>query len=54
MEILRAELNYSSNVKPRGKNKILGDFYLDGSVLDQNKTESAERVVDEGQISRPG
>lgn len=54
MEILRAELNYSSNVKPRSKNKILGDFYLDGSVPDQNKIEGAERVVDEGQISRPG
>ena len=53
MEILRAELNYSSNVKPRSKNNILGDFYLGGSALDQNKIGSAERVADGGQIGRP-
>lgn len=48
MEILRVELNYSSNVKPPSKIKIFGDFYLDGSALDQNGIENVERVATGG------
>jgi len=32
MEILRAELNYLSNVKPRSENKVFRDFSLKWQV----------------------
>ena len=57
MEILRAELNYSSNVKPRSENKVFRDFSLKwqvGARPNQSKTENVERVVTEEQISRLG
>ena len=57
MEILRAELNYLSNVKSRSENKILRNLHVkrrDGRALSKSKTGNIERVVTEEHVSRMG
>ena len=54
MVILRAELNYSSNVKPRNANKICGGCvqrFHDCGVLGSSKT-GTSGVADDRELDR--